>query len=158
MDWVEGTLKVRGDKVDIMNFLIGAIESVDEKECLITEDEYEIVARLPDKSERFYVKNSYRNFIYGPKIVWDKEWEVLLIPGYHGPASIDTEQLAALSAEYNVDLKIFAYLHGIEYSIDFEVHKGNIIKEEEVTDEDYIWECPHFYNCRHDSAEDKTRT
>ncbi len=147
MDWVEGTLKVRGDKSDIKKFLIGAIESVDEKECLITEDENEIVVRLPDESERFYVKNSYRNFIYGSKIVWDKVWEVLLIPGYHGPASIDTKHLAALSAEYNVDLKIFAYLHGIEYSIDFEVHKGKIIKEEEATDEDYIWECPHYYDC-----------
>ncbi|MNP23076.1 hypothetical protein D3C76_1157730 [compost metagenome] len=127
--------------------MIGAIGSVGEKECLITEDEYKIVVSLPDKSERFYVKNSYRNFIYGPKIVWDKVWEVLLIPGYHGPASIDTKHLASLSVEYNVDLKIFAYLQGIEYSIDFEVHKGIIIKEEEVTDEDYIWECPHYYNC-----------
>ena len=53
----------------------------------------------------------------------------------------DTQALTDLSAQYNLDFKIYAYERGMEFNIDFEVHKGKIIVNDEIKFDDYEWEC-----------------
>ena len=54
---------------------------------------------------------------------------------------IDVELLTTLSFKYQIDIKIYAYECGMEFNVDFEVHKGEIIKCKEIKFEDYQWEC-----------------
>lgn len=51
------------------------------------------------------------------------------------------DALTEISKKYNLDFKIYAYERGMQFNIDFEVHKGEVIKCNEIQFDDYIWEC-----------------
>ena len=50
-------------------------------------------------------------------------------------------QLAAISKQYDVAFKIYAFERGMEFNIDLEINKGEVIKEEYIEYDNYIWEC-----------------
>lgn len=144
-NWCEGVLKIRGKKEDIKKFLTTALVPVDylgnKMEIEIKEDDWSM--SVFSESKMFHVKGTRRNFIDG-SIEWcfdDKEVNVLVLNEYRGAWSIDTDGLTELSKEYNLDFKIYAFERGGQFNIDFEVHKGNVIKCEMIEFDDYKWEC-----------------
>ena len=54
---------------------------------------------------------------------------------------VDTEPLTDISKRYNLDFRIYAYEKGMRFNVDFEVHKGEVIRCDETKFKDYIWEC-----------------
>jgi len=148
-NWCEGTLKVRGNIEDIKRFLkeglvpttftwIGQTTEPPE----ITETEHYFTMKSITGS--FYVKDTNRNFIeseidfeYGD----EKDENVLVINDYKAAWGIDAKDLAEISRRYNIDLKIYAFERGMQFNQDIEIHKGQIIKDEEIEFDDYDWEC-----------------
>ena len=55
---------------------------------------------------------------------------------------IPKQKLMDISDKHSLDFKIFAYERGMEFNVDFEVSKGEIMKNDEITYDDYEWECP----------------
>ncbi|MEH7249215.1 hypothetical protein V7114_20860 [Neobacillus niacini] len=151
-NWCEGSLKVRGEKENIKKFLLGAFTPIQPAilqilrpdlkapELKVTEDEWSITLESSGK-DGFYVRGTRRNFIENNSIEWEFEKQVLIIENYKAAWGIDSEPLAKLSKEYDIDLKIYGFERGMEFNQDIEIHKGQIIKDNEIKFDDYEWEC-----------------
>jgi hypothetical protein len=153
-NWCVGTLKVRGEKEDIKRFLLEGLQPIQSMSAILTlmgrevpeikvsvsEDEYELIIKQ-DGKDGFHVKGTNRNFIDSNEITWNLEDEILMIEDYQAAWGIDTNGLTDLSAEYNLDFKIYAFEQGMEFNLDFEVHKGTVIKNDEIKFSNYEWEC-----------------
>lgn len=141
-NWCEGTLKVRGSKDDIINFLKNGIKSVgflgDTEEPEIEESEYYL--RVKTSKDNFYLNGTRRGFIEENEIWFEYEREILALE-YQQAWGIQANELAAISRQYNIDFKIYAYERGMEFNQDIEIHKGEIVKDEEVKFENYMWDC-----------------
>ncbi len=154
-NWCVGDLKVRGKYGKIKEFL--------------TEEFFILGGRLLNRStepvkinEQFGIEidvgvqgmwlKKTRSFIAEDVDVWidfedeenksDKEITVNL-GMYRSAWGLEINRLVELSAQYGIDIKIYAYECGMEFNVDFEVHKGEIIKMDEITFDDYEWECPN---------------
>jgi hypothetical protein len=152
-NWCEGTLKVRGEQENIKRFLTEGLEAqnygaaiaqmvgkpVEEKLIEVEESEYSFTVRA---EEGFYLKGSRRHFIEGKEIEWYLDNDVLVIPDFKAAWGIDPLTLVDVSNKYQIDLNIYAYERGMEFNQRIEVHKGNLIKNEEIKFDDYAWECP----------------
>ena len=141
-NWCEGTLKVRGEKEDIVRFLKEGIEPIgylnDTEPVVIDEEEYCIV--LKTKKGGFYIKGTHRSFIEQCEIEYYYDNGILALE-FKQAWGIDAVVLANISKEFNVDFKIYAYERGMEFNQDIEIHKGDIIKNQEIQFSDYAWEC-----------------
>lgn len=150
-NWCEGTLKVRGTKEDIKRFLIEAVNPVgflgDEVEPkTIQEDQWEFTLK---SKHHFHIKGTHRNFIESNiefHFDTDDDIKICVIENFKAAWGIEPEPLAKLSKEYNIDFKIYAFERGKEFNLDLEIHKGDIVKYEEIEFQDYQWECisPHL--------------
>lgn len=154
-NWAEGVLKVRGTRKDIRNFLTGALEAIPSvsqqiallrgqefkaPEVKIQEDEWDFNMKAP---HGFYISGTRRAFIEG-NIQWDfsdRHEEVLSIDSFKQAWGVDADSFAELSKQYDVDIKIYAFERGMEFNQDIEIHKGEIIKNNEIKFDDYEWEC-----------------
>ena len=152
-NWCVGTLKVRGEKDNIRKFLTDGLAPLDSSRGIaimlgkdpgpepaveIEEDKWEM--KLKTK-EGFHLKGTRRNFIDSKEITWEPDRDVLIIHNYQTAWAIDVEGLSNLSKEYQIDLKIYAFERGMEFNLDVEIHNGAIIKNDEITFNDYDWEC-----------------
>lgn len=141
-NWCEGTLKVRGNKDDIINFLKNAIKSVgffgDKDEPEIEENEDYLLVKT--SKDNFYLNGTRRGFIEENTIWFEYEREILALE-YRQAWGISASELAEISKQYNIDIKIYAYECGMEFNQDIEIHKGEIIRDEEVEFENYMWDC-----------------
>ncbi len=139
-NWCEGTLKIRGEVENVKRFLL---EGCIHKERCVREDEFQLILTIP-KGTEFYVKGTERNYVQSSEIIWGKYEPVLAIPHYIGAWRIDATKLTELSEEYQVDLKILSFECGAGENVDFEVHKGKIVKFIVLkydSYEEYRWEC-----------------
>lgn len=156
-NWAEGVFKLRGKRADIRKFIVegltpipdlnGQIASMmgkqfEQPKAEIQEDEYDLTMKSPNG---FHITGTRRAFIEGD-IVWDfqdKNIEVLSIDSFKQAWAVQAAPLAELSKKYNVDIKIYVYERGMEFNQDIEIHKGEIIKNNEITFDNYDWECLH---------------
>ena len=155
-NWAEGTLKIRGTKEDMKNFLKGALrpcedvgaqirvalgidEKVKQNEVKIEDDEDYFQM---ETKNGFYIAGSRRAFIEENIDWWfnDTETEFLVL-NLKQAWGVDVEPYAELSKKYNVDLKIYVFECGMEFNQDIEIHKGTIIRNNEITFESYNWDC-----------------
>lgn len=137
MNTCKGILKIRGSRENISAFLKGSLIPINQHELKIFEKDDHLTLRTKDS---FYIKGSADNYIDSAKIQWHFE-EILMIRSYIASGTIDAEALAALSAEFQVDLKIYGFEHAMEFTQDVEVIKGEIIRNTIKYFENYIWEC-----------------
>ncbi len=154
-NWAEGSLKIRGTRADIKALLLGALEPVQNSagwlshmlggpepeptKAEITEDEWNLTMEAP---EGFYIKDCRRAFV--GNINWyfdDMHTEILSIGDFRIAWGVDAERFAELSKHYNVDIKIYVFEQGMEFNQDIEIHKGQIIRNQEIQFKDYEWEC-----------------
>lgn len=136
-NWCVGTLKVRGEKENIKRFLTGGLDA--DKLNNVEEDEYCLAVTSKGS---FHIRGTHRNFIQSDSIEWDFDRGILAIEDFEAAWGIDVEPLAKISLEYGVDFKIYAYEKGMQFNHDIEIHKGVIIKNDQITFDNYDWECP----------------
>lgn len=160
-NWAEGSLKVRGLEKDVIAFLKGALSGIPSvgasmKAALsvgdikipnveIEEDGFNIKISSPNG---LHIEGSRRAFIEGVVDYWfldDEEDEpsqvVFTIDNFKQAWAVQTDNFARLSKKYNIDIKIHAFEKGMEFNQLIEIHKGEIIKDEEIQFADYQWEC-----------------
>lgn len=151
-NWCTGDLKVRGKYKDIKEFLSkemmiigGSLFNREYKEPVIDES-YGIEIKVGNQGMWF--RNAYRSYFENNIDIWiDDELKendnilTLNLGELQTAWGTDTEALTKLSKQYNLDFKIYAYERGMQFNIDFEVHKGEVIKNNEIKFDDYVWEC-----------------
>lgn len=150
-NWICGDLKVRGTKENIKKFLIEGLISTGSKirPEIIRDDTWKFSIR--SNTDSFYIKDTRRSFIEKEEIHtyindWEDDEERVIVLEYKSAWGIDVVGLVNLSKEFNIDFKILGFELGMEFNQDVEIIKGKIIKNEEITFDDYEWECirPHI--------------
>lgn len=150
-NWCCGTLKVRGMKENVINFLTKGLIAVDYigndvKESKFYIDEYEDINYIPSKSlSCFWIEGTRRGFVYPKEYYFNyynkEKNEVIVCLDTKFAWTIHVEQLLEISKKYDIDLKIYAFEGGMEFNLDIEVSKGKVIKSEVIEFDNYAWEC-----------------
>ncbi len=152
-NWIEGKLKIRGDKKDMATFFKEEMREVEYQNVPVTnsikidiDKDGDFVVEKIDFTHRFKLKNarhyitesSIDSFYSCCKSVNGKD---VLVVGFEAAWLIDAEYFAEMSKKYDIDFKIYAFEQGKEFNQNLEVVKGKIIKDEVIEFDDYIWEC-----------------
>lgn len=152
-NWIEGKLKIRGDKKDMATFFKEEMREVEYQNVPITnsvkidiDKDGDFVVEKIDFTHRFKLKNarhyiterSIDSFYSCCKSVNGKD---VLVVGFEAAWLIDAEYFAEMSKKYDIDFKIYAFEQGKEFNQNLEVVKGEIIKDEVIEFDDYVWEC-----------------
>lgn len=153
-NWCEGILKIRGKKKDIIKFVEEGLQDVDLLGGVINEkiilDKQQDYIQIKENNS-LHIKNTRRAFVrdnYG-EIYFHKTSEkdiFIICLDFKQAWDIDTEPLAEISVKFNIDFKIYAFEMGMQFNRDIEIIQGEIIKDEVIEYEDYIWDCinPHI--------------
>ena len=142
-NWCEGTLKVRGKVEDLKRFVLEGLCPVgflgEEKE-LLKFNEFDYI----ETETACHIENTRRGFVKEGQYIEfcneDDETEVICLESKFA-WGIDAEQLLQTCKKYNVDMKIYAFECGMEFNQDIEIVNGKIVKNDEITFDDYRWEC-----------------
>lgn len=145
-NWCEGTLKVRGKKNNLENFILNGLKPVN---CM-GEDQNPL---KPDKYNEIHfegtawIEGTQRGFVKYMEVYLDElereenEPNPVICLETKFAWCIYTEQLVEISKKYKVDFKILGFERGMEFNQDIEIVKGQIVKDVEINFDDYEWEC-----------------
>lgn len=145
-NWSKGTIKFRGKQKDIIDLIKNEfLSSYDEFKVSVYEDKYEFV--LNTESAYFYISGTRRAFIESKKIsfykeVFDDDLTIVEIPDFKQAWAVVPENYLEMSKKYNVDIKIFAFERGMEFTQEIEIIDGVITKSISKEYDDYEWEVP----------------
>lgn len=142
-NWIEGTMKVRGNPENLKNFIENAIGPAIEKH----EYEEEVEYNLPDWA---YIVGSRRAFV-GEQCYCcvdsspDKN-QTITIPIRQAwsftPHEGAEQRWVNLAKEYSVDIRLQGFECGMEFYQDFAVVNGEIAVDLVKQYDDWNWECP----------------
>lgn len=155
-NWCEGVLKVRGTRQNIIDYLqelvqkpIFKLSEELQPEIIFSDDGYEIKFEIKN-FDYFYLKNTRRAFIDTDEFefyLWEDEEDsekiaVASISNFKQAWGIIPANYTELSKKHNVDIRIFGYELGMEFTQEVEIHKGVVVKNIECKYDDYAWEVP----------------
>lgn len=150
-NWVEGKLKIRGDKKDIKRFLEEELEEVIYK----NKSSKNKVKAKKFKYDNFRIESTNvmsvfkftdtRNYLSETKIstfgCGESKGKDVLVVGFEAATIINPIHFEGASIEYDLDFKIYGFEQGGEFNQDIEVVNGKIVKDELIEFDDYVWEC-----------------
>lgn len=142
----EGTLKVRGKQVDLINFIKNGLQPMGTD---IVEN-YEMSPRSHRYVNMYcdgscHIKNTYRGFVDSLDVEFDNknnQKKSIIILHTRFAWNVIAEQLLKICKAYNIDMNIYAYERGVEFNRHIKIVDGKIIHNDEIRFKDYIWECP----------------
>ena len=149
-NWCEGSLRIRGKKYNIRNFLKNEIvctnyEENAKKPEIEESDEYLV---LRSTTNDFYIKNTYRNFIFTNQIeacfdnYEDDEDCIINIDCFNSAWALRSDGWADHATKYNLDFRMFGYEQGMQFSQIMTILKDGTVKEETQHYNDWYWDCP----------------
>lgn len=166
-NWCEGVIKIRGNKQQIINYLKDLLEPVnflgDELNIEIIENDYDLILVALDEYKdadnldvitkrknikpefnHWRLKNTRRAFVECDKKIsfdfWGEVQEIITVEGFSQAWGIIPENFTELSKKHNVDLHIFGFEKGMEFTQEVEIHSGKIVKNIESTYAHYEWD------------------
>lgn len=140
-NWAKGSLKLRGRSENIVLAL---------KEMLLSDTvalEYfldGILLRFNNTAPYFYINGTRRAFIDQKQVeVWiGEEFCIIELDNFKQAWSAIPENYQEISSKFDVDIKIFTFEYGMEFTQEIEISKGEIIKNVCCEYDDYQWEVP----------------
>ena len=140
-NWAKGTLKLRGKSENISSAL---------KEMLLSntvtlEEKYDgTLLEFNNTAPYFYINDTRRAFIDQEQIeVWlEEEFCIVELDNFKQAWSVIPENYQEISSKFDVDIKIFTFEMGMEFTQEIEILKGEIIKNVCYEYDDYRWEVP----------------
>lgn len=142
-NWAEGTLKLRGRRENIKSALkemfIGSDITISEEM-----DDQALILTLTSINSYFYIKNTKRAFIDKNKIevLLEEDFEIIEIDGFKQAWRVIPKNYQEFSKKYNVDIKIFVFEQGLQFTQEIEIVDGQITKNETRKYDDYQWDVP----------------
>jgi hypothetical protein len=138
-NWCRGTLKVRGKKKNVIEFMLKGLKPVGPGRPLAL-NKFENI----DSDETYWIENTYRGFVLGvDEFFSDYEDEDIVTVALDSKFAwdIDQEGLLKTCIKYSVDMKIYGFEKGMHFNRNVEIVNAEIIKDEEINFDDYEWEC-----------------
>jgi hypothetical protein len=142
-NWAEGTLKLRGRRKNIKSALkemfIGSDVSISEEM-----DDQALILTLTSINSYFYINNTKRAFIDKNKIevLLEEDFEIIEIDDFKQAWRVIPKNYQEFSKKYNVDIKIFVFEQGLQFTQEIEIVDGQITKNETRKYDDYQWDVP----------------
>lgn len=145
-NWAEGTLKLRGKTENIVSALK---EMLLENQGTTLEEEYDdTLLTFKTENDYFYINGTRRAFISGKDIeIWldedDEDFVIIELENFKQAWAALADNYTEISSKFDVDIKIFTFEMGMEFTQEIEISKGEIIKNivnENFTN--YSWDVP----------------
>lgn len=142
-NWAEGTLELRGRRENIKSALkemfIGSDITISEEM-----DDQALILTLTSINSYFYINNTKRAFIDKNKIevLLEEDFEIIEIDDFKQAWRVIPKNYQEFSKKYNVDIKIFVFEQGLQFTQEIEIVDGQITKNETRKYDDYQWDVP----------------
>ena len=149
-NWCEGSLRIRGNKDDIRNFVKNEIVCSDYNETKkpeIEESENYIVLRHPTR-DCFYINDTYRNFFFTNQIEvdfdnYDEDEDCIVnIDSFNSAWALRSDGWVNHAEKYNLDFRMFGYEQGMQFSQIMTILRDGSVSEETQDYKDWMWDCP----------------
>ncbi len=140
-NWAEGSLKLRGKCENIAS----ALKEMLLNNTVTLEEEWDgVLLVFNNTAPYFYINGTRRAFIDQKQIeVWlEEEFCIVELDNFEQAWSAIPENYQEISSKFDVDIKIFTFECGMEFTQEIEISKGEIIKNVCLEYDDYQWEVP----------------
>ena len=140
-NWAEGSLKLRGRSENIAS----ALKQMLLNDTVTLEDEWDgTLLKFNNTAPYFYINETRRAFIKQEQIeVWlEDEFCIVELNNFKQAWSAIPENYQEISIKFDVDIKIFTFECGMEFTQEIEISKGEIIKNVCYEYDNYQWEVP----------------
>lgn len=145
-NWIEGTIKLRGESENLRRFFSERIEAVPQEnieKCVERRygDYNEVVI-----GEEVWIKESWRAFIQPCVISWEKERATVCAPirqawSFCGDDAMRS-QWEEISKSSGLDIRLSGFESGAEFFEDAVIISGHVIADTIRKYNDWDWECP----------------
>ena len=158
-NWCAGNMRLRGKRSAIKEFLVNELETVyylsalnlKTKPVIVEDDGCEITikgqveegALLP----AIYIKGTRRNFIRSMDFYvyldeGDDEIQTVCIDCVEAAWSFEAAPYLEKAKKYGIDIRIVGFERGMEFQQEIEIVNGELVKDYEITYDNWLWECP----------------
>lgn len=162
-NWCEGNVRLRGTKENIKKFIeneiVYTVLDRDSKEFAYKEvkpniehTDWETFLTPPDSDcHDFYIRGTHRNFFFVSQleICWpdaEPDEEIIIcINDFNSAWSLKEQGWVEHARNYNIDIRLFGFEQGMEFSQILTIYKDGSIDEdvhEYNSYEKWMWECP----------------
>lgn len=127
-NWAEGSLKLRGKSENIAS----ALKEMLLNDTVTLEDKWDgALLIFNNTAPYFYINGTRRAFIDKKQIeVWfEEEFLTVELDNFKQAWSAIPENYKKISSKFDVDIKIFTFECGMEFTQEIEISKGEIIKD-----------------------------
>lgn len=140
-NWAEGSLKLRGKHENIAS----ALKEMLLNDTVTLEEKWDgDLLVFNNTAPYFYINKTRRAFINQNQIeVWlEEEFCIVELDNFQQAWSAIPENYQEISSKFDVDIKIFTFERGMEFTQEIEISKGEIFKNVCSNYDDYQWEVP----------------
>lgn len=139
-NFAEGTIKLRGRAENIksaLKYMFGAVGNI-----TIEEDTDGEIITFTTTDSYFYINGTKRAFINGKsfEINLDDDFLIIELNNFMQAWRAIPENYIEISEKFNVDIKIFTFEQGLEFTQEIEISKGKILKDITLKYDNYRWE------------------
>ena len=140
-NFAEGTFKLRGKRENIKSALKEMLVS---DTVTISEENDGAELIFSTTNSYFYINGTKRAFFDKDliEILFEEDFEVIEIDNFIQAWGVIPEDYLEFSKKYGVDIKIFAFEQGLEYSQEVEIINGVIVKNVKRKYGNYQWDVP----------------
>ena len=140
-NWAEGSLKLRGKCENIAS----ALKEMLLNDTVTLEEEWDgDLLVFNNTAPYFYINKTRRAFINQNQIevCLEEKFCIVELDNFQQAWSAIPENYQEISSKFDVDIKIFTFERGMEFTQEIEILKGEIIKNVVSNYDDYQWEVP----------------
>ncbi|MFS9235452.1 hypothetical protein [Streptococcus sanguinis] len=140
-NFAEGTFKIRGKKENIASALKEMLAS---DTVTISEENDGEELTFTTTNSYFYINGTKRAFFDKDliEILFEEDFEVIEIDNFIQAWGVIPGDYLDFSKKHGVDIKIFAFEQGLEYSQEVEIINGVIVTNIKRKYVDYQWDVP----------------
>ena len=141
-NFAEGTIKLRGRAENIksaLKYMFGAVGDI-----TIEEDTDGEIITFTATNSYFYINGTKRAFIDNDsfKIHLDDDFLIIELDNFEQAWRAIPDDYTKISEKFNVDIKIFTFEQGMQFTQEIEISKGKILKDIVRKYDNYSWEVP----------------
>lgn len=147
-NWCKGTLKIRGN---IKNVERWCKENINIYKRSRTEDGIYVplididnpIKINIDVPNDAYIEGTKRNFVEPDSyynLVHDDT--TILVLNVRAAWFFESEPYITMSRDYGIDFRFYGFECGMEFNQEIIIENGELVADNEITYDDYLWECP----------------
>lgn len=141
-NWIEGVLKIRGDREHLLKFLnegLDAVEGGSSSDWKISTDHEDLYVHIKSA----HIVGTRRGFFENTNedIYFNDDGVFVMCLDTQFAWNVDVDALVALSKKTGVDFRFYGFERGMQFNREIEILQGELTEDRTITFDDYEWEC-----------------